>query len=158
MTAGASFGGEKWDLQLNAGIEKQWFKMNSLDRPLSLSNPRGVLKGSGSVRLPLGIWLMADYTFRTRGNSENLFMRSSSVLNLTLYRTFLKNKLVMWISGNDLLDGQSDRFTEYSDRVVFKTHERMYMRSLQITLRYNFNVPKSKYKGSGAGNNEKSRM
>lgn len=158
VTAGASFGGEKWDLQLNAGIEKQWFKMNYLDRPLSLSNPRGVLKGSGSVRLPLGILLMADYTFRTRGNSENLSMRSSSVLNLTLYRTFLKNKLVMWISGNDLLDGQSDRFTEYSDRVVFRTHERMYMRSLQITLRYNFNVPKSKYKGSGAGNNEKSRM
>lgn len=158
ITAGASFGGRKWNLQLNAGIEKQWFSINHLDHRISLSSPRGMLKGSGSVCLPLEIWLMPDYTFWTRGNSQNMFMRSSSVLNITLYRTFLKKRLSLWLSANDLFNGQSQRFTEYSDYVVFKTHERMYMRSFEITLRYNFNVPKSKYKGSGAGNNEKSRM
>ena len=31
-------------------------------------------------------------------------------------------------------------------------------RSIALTLRYKFNATKSKYKGTGAGNSQKSRM
>ena len=31
-------------------------------------------------------------------------------------------------------------------------------REIELTLRYNFNTAKSKYKGTGAGNSEKERL
>lgn len=158
MTGGVTIRGKSWSLSPNLGIEKQWFKMRFRDAMMSFGKPRVSMNVNGSLTLPYGIWLMGDFSFQSKGNVRNLHLRSAGVLNLTLYKAFLKGNLSVWLAGRDLFDGQSSRQVIYSGDVRSASHEKMYMRSFEITVRYNFNVPRSKYKGRGAGESEKSRL
>lgn len=158
MTGGVTIRGKSWSLSPNLGIEKQWFKMRFRDAMMSFGKPRVSMNVNGSLTLPYGIWLMGDFSFQSKGNVRNLYLRSAGVLNLTLYKAFLKGNLSVWLAGRDLFDGQSSRQVIYSGDIRSASHEKMYMRSFEITVRYNFNVPRSKYKGRGAGESEKSRL
>ena len=62
------------------------------------------------------------------------------------------------IAGNDLFNGGINRFTLYSNRMMFRKMEDNDSRCIQLSLRYRFNVTPSKYKGTGAGNAEKNRL
>lgn len=158
VIGGVTIRGKSWNLSPNLGIEKQWFKMRFRDAIMSFGKPRVSMNVNGSLTLPYGIWLMGDFSFQSKGNVRNLHLRSAGVLNLTLYKAFLKGNLSVWLAGRDLFDGQSSRQVIYSGDVRSASHEKMYMRSFEITVRYNFNVPRSKYKGRGAGESEKSRL
>jgi hypothetical protein len=50
------------------------------------------------------------------------------------------------------------KITIFSDIHQFYLDKRTDNRSLRLTIRYNFNPARSKYKGTGAGNAEKSRL
>ncbi len=157
VTAGASFGGSGWNLSASAGLEKQWFKILRNDVPTSLGKPRISFKCSGSVKIPADIWIMGDFSVSSAGHSGNVYIRPRPVLNLTLYRTFFKRQLTVWVTGSDLFNASS-RAIFYSNHVTTNTINKFNKRGCTITLRYNLNVPKSRYKGKGAGNREKSRL
>ncbi len=155
---GTSLEEKKWNSQISCGIAKQWFKTEYRGELLSLGNPVGLISWETYIKLPYGLRLMWDYTYQTRGNMQNVFLHSHSILNVALYKNFCDGKLDVIVKGKDLFDGQSDNITMYSGNVLTKTVEKYNMRSCEITLRYRLNVPKSKYKGKGAGQTEKDRM
>ena len=51
-----------------------------------------------------------------------------------------------------------NRFTLYSNRMMFRKMEDNDSHCVTLSLRYRFNVTPSKYKGTGAGNSEKNRL
>ena len=80
------------------------------------------------------------------------------MLSLSISKDFYKHRLNVKLTGYDLFNGGINRFTLYSNRMMFQKMEDNDSRCVQLSLRYRFNVTPSKYKGTGAGNAEKNRL
>lgn len=158
LIVGASLDSKNWNSQLSIGVAKQWFNTSFRESNIFLGKPIGLIKWECYVKLPVGFRLMWDYTFQTKGNMQNTFVHSHSILNLSLYKSFCNGKFDIRIAGKDLFNGNNDNIELYSGNIFINTKERFNLRSCEITLRYHLNVPKSKYKGKGAGLVEKERM
>lgn len=158
IMAGVSIDTDNWNTQISAGIAKQWFNTSFKDNSISLNKPIGLIKWDCYIKLPLGLRFMWDYTFQTRGNMQNSFVRSHSLLNISLFKSFCNGKFDIRIAGKDLFNGSNDHITLYSGNILIDTREKFNLRACEITFRYHLNVPKNKYKGKGAGQIEKERM
>lgn len=85
-------------------------------------------------------------------------MRDTYSMDLSFTKTFFKGALELNVKGSDLFYTRKDNVHMYGNREEISQRNRYDSRELGITLRYNFNASKLKYKGKGAGNSEKSRM
>lgn len=158
IMAGVSVDTDNWNTQISAGIAKQWFNTSFKGNSISLNKPIGLIKWDCYIKLPLGLRFMWDYTFQTRGNMQNSFVRSHSLLNISLFKSFCNGKFDIRVAGKDLLNGNNDHIKLYSGNILIDTREKFNLRACEITFRYHLNVPKNKYKGKGAGQIEKDRM
>ncbi|MBC8603205.1 outer membrane beta-barrel protein [Parabacteroides acidifaciens] len=80
-------------------------------------------------------------------------------VHIGLSKSFLKDEaLTLQIRAFDLLKAFRNSGRYYADSITFDTWNYSDSRSLTVTVRYKFNTANNKYKGSGAGNKEKSRL
>ena len=68
------------------------------------------------------------------------------------------SRIGVGVYANDLFKTDKERWTMYGNRNVMTKDCYGYTRCVGMTLSYNFNTAKSKYKGTGAGNTEKNRL
>lgn len=73
-------------------------------------------------------------------------------------KQFLKNRLVLKLEGKDLLHLQKTGNLIYSNQMHLLQENTFDTRLFKMTLSYNLNASKHKYKGTGAGNSEKKRL
>jgi hypothetical protein len=87
-----------------------------------------------------------------------MYRNSNFFMNARLQKTFWKGRLTGTLYANDIFHTARTKATTYYD--IGKTVQDVYSYTQQIglTLSYNFNVTNSKYKGTGAGNEEKGRL
>ena len=100
----------------------------------------------------------ASLSWRSKGNSENIRAGQTFQLNIAVMKTISKHWDIK-LSLNDIFNtAKENQFTIYSGiRNVFIARSNN-LRGVECTVRYQFNIPKSKYKGKGAGNEEKKRL
>lgn len=72
-------------------------------------------------------------------------------------KTFLNERLSLQLQGTDLFNSSQARAVQYNSKRTTMLDQQA-RRSFRLTLRYKFNVTKSKYKGTGAGQEQRSRM
>ena len=100
--------------------------------------------------------LQASYT----GSNHWAFMyrNSNFIMNARIQKTFWNGHLTAAVYANDIFRTNRNKLTTYY--AIGSTAQDGYNYSQQIglTLSYNFNVTGSKYKGTGAGNDEKNRL
>ena len=87
-----------------------------------------------------------------------MYRGSSFCVNARLQKSFLKDRLSCTLYANDIFHTAYNDVTTYyaigmTDQSVYT-----YTQSVGITLSYNFNASRSKYRGTGAGNEEKTRF
>ncbi len=87
-----------------------------------------------------------------------MYRGSNFAVNARLQKSFFKERLSCTLYANDIFRTSKTKMTTYyaiglTDQDVYS-----YTQCVGLTLSYNFNVSHSKYKGSGAGNEEKSRL
>ena len=87
----------------------------------------------------------------TRGDQENCHLNNLPwSVDVGLRKAFLNDRLTLQLQGRDLFNSAGSDATLYGgDRLIS---------SITLTLRYKFNPAKSKYKGTGAGQDQRSRM
>ena len=85
-------------------------------------------------------------------------LKPTNTLNASVRKSFLKNALAVEVFANDILDDESTEMRMYSNAYSLRMWSKRSMRTYGITLRYNFNTTQSKYKGTGAGAQQKRRM
>jgi hypothetical protein len=153
-------GGEAtWTPQYNVMLMKPWFKSEFIGEQKSFSHPMLALQLGNIVVLPRDWMLQADFSVHTHGYQQNVwFDCTNPILTLSVSKDFCKRRLNIKLSGNDLFNGGINRFTLYSNRMMFQKKEDNDTRCVTLSLRYRFNVIPSKYKGTGAGNAEKNRL
>lgn len=148
-----------WTPQWNVMLMKPWFKSLFLDEEKSFNRPMLVLQLGNIVALPHDWLLQADFSMHTHGYQQNVWFNcTNAMLSLSVSKDFFKHRLNVKLTGNDLFNGAINRFTLYSNRMMFRKMEDNDSRCVQLSLRYRFNVTPSKYKGTGAGNAEKNRL
>ena len=100
--------------------------------------------------------VMASYT----GSNHWGFMyrNSNFIMNARAQKAFWQGRLTATLYADDIFRTNRTKATTYY--AIGKTAQDVYSYTQQVglTLSYNFNASSSKYRGTGAGNEEKSRL
>ena len=147
-----------WQPQPVIGMMKQFYNTIYRGEKLSLGKPFFSFSLENFFSLPKNWTVGADFQFTTAGNGQNTFMKPTNKIDLMVRKSFLNNNLSFTLHATDLLNNYSDRTTMYSGDIMTYNHNQFESRSIRLAVRYTFNATRSKYRGTGAGDNEKSRL
>ena len=87
-----------------------------------------------------------------------LMMKNDCSVNLRFDKSFANRTWIVYLSANDILKTAKERWTMYGLGSGTTKDCYNYTRNVSLQVTYNFNAKRSKYKGTGAGNEEKSRL
>ena len=87
-----------------------------------------------------------------------LMMKSDYSVNLQFDKSFANRTWIIYLSANDIFKTAKERWTMYGLGAGTTKDCYNYTRKISLQVTYNFNAKRSKYKGTGAGNEEKSRL
>lgn len=147
-----------WSPQFSAMLLKQWFPVDTPDGQENFGHPMGNFSWNNHFTLPKGFQLDIDLQADTRGDNENSRMLEGAWrADVSLYKSFLNERLSLQLQGSDLFESSQARITLFSGNRLM-TLDQETRRQFRLTVRYKFNAAKSKYKGTGAGQSQKSRM
>jgi hypothetical protein len=79
-------------------------------------------------------------------------------INARVQKTFLDGNLTAALFANDIFRNLRERWTGYYPVTTMTKDAYVYTQSIGLSLSYDFNATRSKYKGTGAGNAEKNRL
>ena len=100
-----------------------------------------------------------DFNYQGTGHYQNIYLDyHQTVLGVSLIKTFFNDRLSVKLAGEDLLDRSRDGNLVYNHHVQIWQGNYYDRRRFVATIRYKFNTTRSKYKGTGAGNDEKTRL
>ena len=91
-----------------------------------------------------------DYGFNHNAHEFNI--------NARVQKTFLDGNLTVALFANDIFCNLRERWTGYYPVSTMAKDAYVYTQNAGVSLTYNFNATNSKYKGTGAGNEEKKRL
>lgn len=145
-----------WHPQLKAAISKQWFYMPNPNSK-SLSNLIGTFHVNNTFDTK---WFMASLlmTVQTEGNVGNCFTYSYWNTDILLYKTLLKDRLTIQLYANDVFGTANLRRVIYSGKQSCSNIKSYSSSSVMLTIRYTFNAKNDKYKGTGAGIQQRKRL
>lgn len=87
-----------------------------------------------------------------------LMMKSNYSVNLRFDKSFANRTWIIYLSANDIFKTAKERWTMYGLGAGTTKDCYNYTRNISLQVTYNFNAKRSKYKGTGAGNEEKNRL
>ncbi|MBO6254803.1 MAG: TonB-dependent receptor family protein, partial [Bacteroidaceae bacterium] len=157
-----------WTMSYTLGIQKQWLTINAPDPRTSSGiretkfndKPIGVMQLNNTFRLNGGWQLELGGLMQTKGYTQNIYMRDAFInLTAAVQKTLLKdNSLVLRIEGNDLTHTAKTNVDSDFGSHTISQNNMMDTQRVKFSVRYTFNAAQSKYRGTGAGTDQKSRM
>ena len=147
-----------WRPQWNIAMRKQTYAADTPTGKEKFDKPMFGINWRNAFQLPKGILLNVDGMFSTKGAMRNeKYTRELFNLEVTAQKSFFKNRFSVQLFARDLFEMNTAQISMYSGIHVMdlKPDAR---RQFGMTLQYNFNNTKSKYKGKGAGESQKARM
>ncbi|MBQ9637220.1 MAG: outer membrane beta-barrel protein [Prevotella sp.] len=148
-----------WHPQLSVGFRKQWFSMETTGGNISLNKPMLVAQTNNTFKFSKTLTGELDFRYQGPGHYQNVYLDyHQTVLNVSLVKTFFDDRLSVKLAGEDLLDRSRDGNLVYNHQVKLWQGNYYDRRRFVATIRYKFNTTRSKYKGTGAGNDEKNRL
>ena len=144
LTTGVSF----WDSDLEAiGINYDW------------NDPYWYVILDNTFTLPKGLFINLQATYVPKFKQGSADKKAMGVVDFRLSKSFLKDDaLSVTLTANDIFHTQHNAMTAYSIGTSTTFTEYYDHQRVGVTLSYKFNATKSKYKGTGAGQSEKSRL
>ena len=144
LTTGVFF----WDSDLEAiGINYDW------------NDPYWHVILDNTFTLPKGWFINLQATYVPKYKQGSADKKAMGVVDFRLTKSFLKDDaLSVTLTANDIFHTQHNAMTAYSIGTSTTFTEYYDHQRVGVTLSYKFNATKSKYKGTGAGQSEKSRL
>ena len=137
-----------WDSDLEAiGINYDW------------NDPYWYFILDNTFILPKGWFINVQGTYVPKFKQSASKKKAMGVVDFRLSKSFLKDDaLSVTLTANDIFHTQHNAMTAYSIGTSTTFTEYYDHQRVGVTLSYKFNATKSKYKGTGAGQSEKSRL
>ena len=157
-----------WTLNYTFGAQPQWLTLRMED-PREPSGMREVrFNGKpilfaqllNTLTLPGGWQFELGGMVQSKGYTQNLYIRNVICdVTAAVQKSLLKDgSLVLRLEGSDLAGlAHYDVNTDFGSHTIMQTN-RMDTQRVKLSLRYVFNAAQSKYRGTGAGADAKSRM
>ena len=157
-----------WTMSYTLGIQKQWLTITAPDprmasgfRKTKFNNkPIGVVQLNNTFRLKDGWQIELGCLMQTKGYSQNLYMKNVYFdLTAAIQKTLLKdNSLVLRLEGRDLTHtAHANVDSDFGSHIISQTNL-LDTQKVKFSIRYTFNAAQSKYRGTGAGADQKARM
>ena len=147
-----------WQPSATLHFYQQMFDAEAYGAPKKLNKPEFSfdLKNWFVINPTTKAFLQARYT---GSNHWGFMYRGSNFeVNASVQKSFFKERLSCTLYANDIFrTSKTKNITYYAIGQTAQDYY-TYEQCVGITLSYNFNATHSKYKGSGAGNDEKSRL
>lgn len=147
-----------WEPKFNIGLQKQWFTVNYADSRQNLNKPIALVQWLNAIHLPGDVWMNIDMQWMSRGNEDNMQTKSTSYVNAKLYKAFCNNQLSVSLEVNNIFNKSGRKLTVYNKDVTLYQINKAENRIVWMTLQYNFNTTRDRYRGSGSGQSERERF
>ncbi|MDE5676251.1 outer membrane beta-barrel family protein [Phocaeicola sp.] len=149
-----------WSPQFTASLFQQGFRADTPEGKRTLDTPLVNLSWDNSLQLPHHFLINADLSWHSTGHSENTeIVHSSWSAQLTFFKSWMNNRLSCQFRIHDLFSSTRTHTLTYLGALqTLNTYLPAQSHSVSLTVRYKFNAAKNKYKGTGAGEAQKSRM
>ncbi|MDE5663345.1 MAG: outer membrane beta-barrel protein [Muribaculaceae bacterium] len=156
---GGNFQVGVWQPKVNVGMMKQWLTLPVNGEPMGMNTPIFMFQWQNAVHLPFDIWLNVDAQLMTRGWDNNTRLTNTPwYVNAKVYKGFFNEAFSVTVEAKDIFDSAKNNFYLCSDAVQIQQKNFSPGRSVMLTLQYRFNTTRDRYRGTGAGNSEKSRF
>ena len=147
-----------WQPQATLHYYQQMFDAEKYGAPEKLNKPE--------FSFSLNSWFVINPSAKalvqvsyTGSNHWGLMYRGSRfIVNARLQKSFLKGQLSATLYANDIFRTARNKVTSYYAIGQTVQNDYNYTQCVGLTLSYNFNASSSKYKGTGAGNEERNRL
>ena len=147
-----------WQPQATLHYYQQMFDAEKYGAPKKLNKPE--------FSFNLNSWFVIGETAKallqvnyTGSNHWGFMYRGSNfMVNARLQKSFLKGQLSATLYANDIFRTAKTKVTTYYAIGQTAQDYYTYTQCVGLTLSYNFNASNSKYRGTGAGNDEKNRL
>lgn len=146
-----------WHPMLSAMVEKQWFELQTRDGRY-LNKPVAMFRFNNTFDTK---WAMFSVmmTYITKGYEENHYIYKPMFnTDLSIYKGFLKDCLTFQLYVNDVFGTNDSHIIGKYGKLKETIFDEFSTSKISLTVRYKFNVTRSKYKGTGAGDSQKNRM
>lgn len=115
------------------------------------------IRWNNSFTLPKDWMINVDARWQSEGNSGIYLMESSWRVNMSVTKQLFDRKLAVSLAANDIFKSGNTRWHINNDYLKFDYDKYNDARYVQLTVRYNFNATRSKYKG-GSSSDEMRRL
>ena len=146
-----------WHPMLSAMVEKQWFELETRDGRY-LNKPVAMFRFNNTFDTK---WAMFSVmmTYITKGYEENHYIYKPMFnTDLSIYKGFLKDCLTFQLYVNDVFGTNDSHIIGKYGKLKETIFDEFSTSKISLTVRYKFNVTRSMYKGTGAGESQKNRM
>ena len=146
-----------WHPSFTASIDKQWFDMET-NEGRTLNKPMASFSFDNTFDTRLAMFtLMMSYD--TKGDEQNIYYRKPMFCtNISIYKACMKNRLSFQLFVYDLFGTNDQHFIAHFGKLRSMAYDASSTSKLTLTVRYAFNASRSKYKGTGAGLEQKGRI
>lgn len=146
-----------WHPMLSAMVEKQWFELQTRDGQY-LNKPVAMFRFNNTFDTKWAIFSVM-MTYITKGYEENHYIYKPMFnTDLSIYKGFLKDCLTFQLYVNDVFGTNDSHIIGKYGKLKETIFDEFSTSKISLTIRYKFNVTRSKYKGTGAGDSQKNRM
>ena len=137
---------------------QQMFDAEKYGAPKKLNKPEFSARLQNWFTLGTTAKALLDIDYTGSNHWGMSYRGTTCSVNARLQKTFLKGNLVASLFANDIFRSARSNMITYYGIGTTNNKRYSYTQSVGFNLTYNFNATNSKYKGSGAGNAEKSRL
>lgn len=148
-----------WQPRVNVGVIKQWLSLPVNGEQMAMNAPGLMLQWQNALHLPFDIWLNIDTQLMTPSWENNIKLSNTPWhINAKIYKGLFNDAFSIAFEVKDVFNSSNKDAKFYSDAVKIVQKNFSPTRSAMLTLQYRFNSTRDRYRGTGAGNSEKSRF
>lgn len=147
-----------WEPMAYIGLRKQWFDTPWMDGFKAMNKPMLMFNFNNAFSLPKGFVVRADFSYQTKGASQNYILNQTGEIDLSLRKSFLQDRLSFNLQWFDVGHLSRQNIDLYSGINTAYQRAKLDSESVRLTVRFKFNMGRNKYKGSGAGQDVINRL
>lgn len=148
-----------WSPQLSAGVQRYWQDYSSYGLDLEMRKPITFVNLNNTIELANNFTINLDADYLGSGYSEAAYLAKSCLtLDAGVTKSFFNKDLSVKLEVVDITNQKRSVIALTMPQTILTNDYTYDSREVRLTIRYKFNTARSKYKGSGAGDQAKARF
>ena len=137
-----------WNPSLELALSKDNIKYGV--PAISYNKPIFSAKFKNMLSFPHSFWVGASFAYASKGNSDMSYQYDSFRADVYLYKYLFANKLRINLGANDVFGTYKQELLDIVNNAQSYVWKNLNTRNIYLSISYNFNSTRSKYKGEQA--------